>query len=580
MSKIRHIFLFIILVFLTANFSDAFSIKKEYSKYWFKFYSLATKNRVEEANKVINEFFKEPYQYNKREEIVSLIWNYSLQTIKNGNLDAGKNYLYTLSKYENNWKIFDDLSKIELKSLNILKGIKNAFVALKLFIYSDDNILILSPLAKSIFWGLFLSFVVFLLFKYSYNFEVLLNDLNLNLKIVQYISLVVFALISTVFVTGAFYIPFGIGAVIFFYLQKKEKKLLFLYVFLFLFSFIALLYTNIIQTASYNKNYKAIIKIKEGKYTDQELLKIEKELEKDPDPQLFLTIAIRYYNDNLLFDSKRVLEKVKESEKYNKLKYFYLGNIYYKVGFFSKAKDMYFKALQFAPNDPYLNFNVSVLLFKINQPDLAQKYALIAQKAGIKREGEIITKNDPLNINIFPYVNFNFSKEMLFHPIFLGLLIFFVLLILLKIIFRSIGSSIRCASCGKPTKKNRNSVNDRYCEECFNLFIIREPFLSETRKIKYKEIEENNLKMTKKILILSILFPGIDLIYRELSYLYFILSFFTFFSLVLFFTLNVDLIVLKASNILSFNTIFLWLALLFYIITNIISYFVEKKEWL
>ncbi len=580
MSKIKHIFIFIILVFLIANFSDAFSIKEEYSKYWFKFYSLATKNRVEEANKVINEFFKEPYQYNKREEIVSLIWNYSLQTIKNGNLEAGKKYLYTLSRYENNWKIFDDLSKIELKNFNILKGIKNAFVALKLFIYSDDNILILSPLAKSIFWGFFLSFIIFILFKYYYNFEVLLNDLNLNFKFLKYIALIVFAIISLVSFSGIFYIPFGIGAVVFFYLLKKEKKLLFLYLFTFFISFIILTYTNIIQTASYNKRYQAIIKIKEGKYTDQELLKIEKEFEKDPDPQLFLTLAIRYYNDNLLFNSKRVLEKIKESDKYNKLKYFYLGNIYYKVGFFSKAKDMYFKALQVAPNDPYLNFNISVLLFRINQPDLAQKYALIAQKAGIKREGDILTKKDPLKINIFPYVEFKFSKRVFFHPIFLGLLIFFVLLLLLKIAFRSIGTSVRCASCGKPTKKNRNSVNDRYCEECFNLFIIREPFLSETRKIKYKEIEENNLKMTKKIVILSILFPGIDLIYRELSYLYFILSFFTFFFLILFFTLNGDLIVLKASKILSFNTIFLWLALLFYLIINIISYFVEKKEWL
>ncbi len=370
------------------------------------------------------------------------------------------------------------------------------------------------------------------------------------------------------------------AAIAFFYSLKEEKKTIFIYLIIFLLSFVFLLYTNIIQTASQNENYRAILKIKNGEYKTNYLTKIENSLGNNPDPQLALTLAVRYYNDNLLFDAKRVLERIKETEQYNKIKYFYLGNIYYKVGFFSKAKDMYFKALQSAPDDPYINFNISVLLYRINQPDLAQKYALISQKAGIRRSEDITSLKDPIDINVFSYVKFKIERKDFNHPILIGLIVFFVLLALLKLIIRNIGSSTRCASCGRPTKKNRNSVNDRYCEECFNLFIIREPFLSETRKIKYKEIEENNLKKSKIVLFLSIFFPGLDFIYREKISLYFILSSVFYFFFALFFFVRLDLIPLKFDSLISFPEIFLWIALFFYLVINFIIYFLEKKEWL
>ena len=575
--KIITVFLFLLF---SVNFLLSFSVKEEYSKYWFQFYFLATKNRVNEATKVIDEFFRENYQFNKQKEISFLIWNFALKSIKNGDREAGKKYLYTLSKYEKNWRLYDDLSFIEFKSFNFIQGAKNALKALHLFLSGDDNILIISPLSKSIFFGLFLSFVIFVFFKYIYNYEVLAFDLNISSSTLKFLTFIIFLFISLIFFTGLFYIPFGLAAVAFFYSYKEEKKLVFIYFLLFFISFGILFYSNIIQTVSLNQNYKAILKIKEGKYNSNYLTKIENRLINNPDPQLALTLAIRYYNDNSLFDSKRVLESIKESGKYSKVKFFYLGNIYYKVGFFSKAKDMYFKALQFAPNDPYINFNLSVLLYRINQPDLAQKFALIAKNAGIKRGNDIITLKDPIDINVFPYIIFQISKESFFHPIILGIIIFFILLGLLKLIVRNIGTSTRCASCGRPTKKNRNSVNDRYCEECFNLFIIRESFLSETRKIKYEEIEEKNLRESKIIIFLSIFLPGLDLLYREKTYLYFTLSSIFYIFSLLFLLLKFDLSSLKFNGLTVFPELFLWIAILFYLIINLITYFVEKKEWL
>ncbi len=576
----RKIIIFVSIFFLIINLLLAYSVKDEYSKYWFKFYSLARKNRKVEAKKIINKFFEEKYQYNKQKEISTLIWNYSLEKIKEGDKEAGKDYLYTLVKYDKNWRIYDDLAYIELKSFNFTQGIKNSVKTLLLFLKSKDNILVLTPLAKAFFSGIFISFLVFVFFKYFYYFEVLAFDLKISSKFLKLIIFIIFFLLPSIFFLGLFYIPFSLAAIAFFYSLKEEKKTIFIYLFLFFISFLFLLYTDFIQTASQNANYKAILKIKDGEYKSDYLTRIENYLGNNPDPQLALTLAVRYYNDNLLFDAKRVLERIKETEQYNKIKYFYLGNIYYKVGFFSKAKDMYFRALQSAPDDPYINFNISVLLYRINQPDLAQKYALISQKAGIKRSEDIISLKDPIATNIFPYVKFKIKRNDFNHPILLGIIVFFVFLALLKLIIRNIGFSTRCASCGRPTKKNRNSINDRYCEECFNLFIIREPFLSETRKIKYKEIEEKNLKKSKIVLFLSIFLPGLDFIYREKIYLYFILSSIFHFFFFLFIFIRLDLIPLKFDGIISFPEIFLWIALFFYLIINIIIYFVEKKEWL
>ncbi len=579
--KIKNRFFFIIFLLfflLIINGNLISSESSEYSEIWFKFYYTAQKGDTSDAIKIIDELSNAKIKKNYKIEVLYLIWNYSLDLIKDGNYKEGIAYLEKLSnKFKKNWKLSDDIAALKIKHYDLIGGLKNNFKEL-VNISKNDFILIFSPLIKSILLSLLLSFIIFILYNYIENFKLIFNDVGGNSPYT--LLFIMFLLLTPIFYLGIFYIPFGLAGIVIFYFSKKEKNLLLIFYISFFLIFIVYEVSTLLDSIVDNPSYQTIIRLNSGLYQDGELKKAESLYYKNRDEQLGMVIALTYYNDNKLFDAKKILEKMNKNSNTDEIRYLLLGNIYYKVGFFSLARDMYNKALLLNPNDPILNHNLGILLIKINQIESAQKFLKIARDKGVEKEDEIIMKIPYPNLNYFKYTNFKIDTKIFYNPLLLGILITLAFMIITKLLFRKIGESVKCEFCGKPYKRNNRISKRDYCEECFNLFVIKDPLLVETRKIKYKEIDNKNKKKTSKLLYFSLLIPGLDLLEKKYVYIYFIFSslfyMFIFSGIILYENFRK----IKFSNISGIYFISVFSGLIIYFIMNLIIYFIEKREWL
>ncbi len=579
MIRKRAIILSLLIFFISiVNINLLSSESDEYSEFWFKFYYTAQQGKTDDAVRIIDELSNSKIQKNHKMEILYLIWNYSLDKIKRGDYSDGMIYLERLNKnYGNNWKLLDDLSAIKLKHFNFAGAVLNNLQELKIII-KKNLFLILHSFIKALFLSLMISFTIFVLFKYIDNFKLILNDLGK--KEFSITLFMMFLLITPCFFLGIFYIPFGLAGIMVFYFFKKEKNLLLIFYILFFLVFGSYEALMFFDSISRNPSYRMIDKLNSGLYKDGELKKAEELYYKNKDQQLGMVIALSYYNDNKLFNARTILEKMNANSNLDEKKYLLLGNIYYRVGFFALAKDMYNKALSLNPNSPVINHNLGILLIKINQIESGQKLLKMARAKGVKRGNEIIVNIKPPSFNYFKYSDVRLNLKMLYNPLLLGIIVSLFLMLITKLLFRKIGKSIKCEFCGKPTIRNSRVSKRDYCEECFNLFVIKDPLLIETRKIKYKEIDDKNKRRSFKFLLLSLIIPGLDLIEKKYTYSYLVLStlFYTFLFVGLFSYNSIRLI--KFSNISGIYFIFIIIAFLLYFIMNLIISFVEKREWL
>ncbi len=147
--KIKNRFFFIIFLLfflLIINGNLISSESSEYSEIWFKFYYTAQKGDTSDAIKIIDELSNAKIKKNYKIEVLYLIWNYSLDLIKDGNYKEGIAYLEKLSnKFKKNWKLSDDIAALKIKHYDLIGGLKNNFKEL-VNISKNDFILIFSPL--------------------------------------------------------------------------------------------------------------------------------------------------------------------------------------------------------------------------------------------------------------------------------------------------------------------------------------------------------------------------------------------------------------------------------------------------
>ena len=141
--------------------------------------------------------------------------------------------------------------------------------------------------------------------------------------------------------------------------------------------------------------------------------------------------------------------------------------------------------------------------------------------------------------------------------------------------------SVSCSTCLKPvSRRTPGLAQEEYCEECFNLFVVRDPLLGEMRKVRYNEIESGSQRRSKGWLSVSLLFPGFFFLSlkRPLFYILFSLPF--LFSLLLPLFLRKALLPLRISGSLCFPFPFFILAALLYILGILATTLLGRKEWL
>ena len=121
------------------------------------------------------------------------------------------------------------------------------------------------------------------------------------------------------------------------------------------------------------------------------------------------------------------------------------------------------------------------------------------------------------------------AGEFLRFPVLLALLAMAAYIFLLRRFVPSLGQSIFCSKCGKIIRKMsiEQAQSHALCEDCYQLFLIKDPIFLEAKLLKEKEIGRQAGRKHLLQLAISLVVPGFILNFRDRSKV-FALLFFTF----------------------------------------------------
>ena len=215
------------------------------------------------------------------------------------------------------------------------------------------------------------------------------------------------------------------------------------------------------------------------------------------------------------------------------LKYNLLGDIHYEKGQIAQSIQFYRQSLSLNDRDPLTLKNFTVTLLKNNDPDLFLFYSKnYPQLSRIKDKVSTLQKDRlPEKILWQRLLNFSWQSfhpwhfleivagEFLRFPVLLALLAMVAYIFLLRRFVPSLGQSVFCSKCGKIIRKIsiEQAQAHALCEDCYQLFLIKDPIFLEAKLIKEKEIDRQASRNRFLLLAVSLVVPGFILNFHDRS---------------------------------------------------------------
>jgi hypothetical protein len=233
-----------------------------------------------------------------------------------------------------------------------------------------------------------------------------------------------------------------------------------------------------------------------------------------------------------------------------------MGDIYYEKGNIPLSIQYYRQSLSINKSNQATLKNFTVALLKNNDPELfllySKSYPQINEfKDKVKalqksRLPEKILWQRLLNFSWRNFHPWNFLQvvisEFIKFPVLLAILIMAAYVLLLKKLFPALGQSIFCSKCGKIIKKMsiEQVQSHALCDDCYQLFLIKDPIFLEAKILKEKEIHRQFSIRNSLLLLASLFMPGFILNFKDKgkAFTVLFLIFFNIFGFFLFTALN------------------------------------------
>jgi tetratricopeptide (TPR) repeat protein len=267
------------------------------------------------------------------------------------------------------------------------------------------------------------------------------------------------------------------------------------------------------------------------------------------DNEMKVMQAYAYYNQHKTDTALDILQST--GNNYNStLKLNLLGNIYFKKGNVTQSIQFYRQSLSMDDQNKVTleNFTLALIknedpgLFKFylkNYPEIQDYKDRITVPQTIKLPESILWKR-LLNFSWQDFYLWNFlsniAVEFFKFPILLACLLMLVYISLLKKLSPNLGQSTFCNKCTKIIKKKSIEQAHTLCEDCYQLFLIKDPIFLEAKIIKEKEISRKFRFKYSLSLIASLFIPGFSLNFKNKKnvFTFFFLLFFNVFGFYLF----------------------------------------------
>jgi tetratricopeptide (TPR) repeat protein len=470
---------------------------------------------------------------------ISMVKRSDKKEIASSFINLGDHYV-SLKKYDmaeifykrvleispNYWYVYNKLEDISRKKGSFLFNFKNTFPQLSMILKDfEASYLLFNGFFNMLLYASLLVLFIMALLEFIHYFNLAGNDLLIeqgtHFSIMKIIFMVLMMLWPIIIFSGWAIYPFLIIGFLWKYLSEKEKKSV---VFLIIMIVIgSVLYSfNLVIKIHYQKDsFKIIKQVFEGhlfKKIDYEKF----------DPEMKVLQAFSYYEQDQLKVAEDILRSTGESYR-NKSKYILLGNIYYKFENISESIKYFQMALSLDDSSDIALNNFTMVLLKNNNPEVfkswAKRYTEIDEyKNNVLHLKEIqlsqtflwrrlINLNGP-RFNLWN-LSGNILKNFLTLPIIYCLFIFMIYILLIPRLFPPLGKSTYCSKCSKIIKEASVHRSYKLCNDCYQLFMIKDVIFLEAKIVKEKELAKRSRKKTFFILLLSFIVPGLKLMYTN-----------------------------------------------------------------
>ncbi len=439
------------------------------------------------------------------------------------------------------WQIYNKIESVKRKKGSFIFNIKNFLRQTIGLLYNSDSFFVISGLTFSslYFASILVFFILTIIFFYKY-FKIFANDSlcaesgDISVRKIAVFSIAL--LWPFIFLSGWMIFPFIISGLFWSYLNRYEKQsitviIILIFIFSFFFSIRSYLNNSRESDAFYTIN-----EVNSGKFfSKSDYAKFDNELK--------TYLAFSYYENEDYNSSLDIL--LSTGEGYRSIyKFNLLGNIYYKSGNFEESMKYFKNSLDLDENNEIALHNFGITLAIQNNSKIFDSYAsrFPEIKKIIKNAHKIKeVKADP---GLLKRRTFNSSKEK-FAPLsfilkilkeFIELpIMYFSLLTLLyiyfiNIFFTKLGESIRCSKCEKIIKETTADASNHFCNECYQLFMIKDVIFLEAKVSKEEKIKKKQFIRGIFIGGVSLVFPGLNFVFKEkyLSFIVLSIIFYTF----------------------------------------------------
>ncbi len=449
------------------------------------------------------------------------------QYLHEGDYNLAREFYYkVLTLNPGQWDIYNQLERINREEgaltfnfsflatqfIEVFNNFKASFLLVNNFI----NVMFFSGLMV-----LFL-FSILILGKY---FTIAAHDFTVNARggfsVRNLVILLLLLLWPLLFFPGWAAYPFLILGLLWTYFNDTEKRAAILGVVLVGILSILLAFNGYLGNTYKHSGFKEIRNVYEGAL-------YEEDVTRSFDSELKVLQALAYYDEEKFERSLDLL--VSTEENYSSvMKYNLLGNIYFIFDNLNESIKYFKLALSIDDKNPITLNNFALALLKNGNSEVLELYG--------KRYPELSTyQKTATGLQVAPvteiflwkrlmnggresfdagFVTSRLLKQLLRVPVLYLIIIFSLYIVFLKLIFSSTGESTYCSKCAKVIKKKDIHRSYKLCNECYQLFMIKDVIFLEAKILKEKELNKKYMKRYIAILLMSLFIPGLNLHYKN-----------------------------------------------------------------
>ena len=445
------------------------------------------------------------------------------------------------------WTVYNKLEKIQRANGHVFISFKNLFSQLFLVLKNfNASFLLLNHFLNLLFFSGLFTFFIFSIILFIKYFKLTGNDLLIGqdggISTKKMIVVIVVLLWPAVLLSGWMIYPFLVVGFLWFYLNENEKKAV-KYMMAAIVVFSALYGLNmVLEKNLQTDSFKRAQKVYAGELFDKEIYDTF-------DDELKVAQAFSYYEDWKWYPSHLdtaldILNSTADTFKSTQ-KYDLIGNIHYRRGEIDQGIKYYSESLQLDDDNKVALNNFTLALLKDNQPEVFKSYAQRYPQIETLRAKAVDIKDIKLNPGVLwkrlfspPKGKFNpvsfftgVAGELFKLPVVYYILLFMVYVMGLRKIAPALGESTYCSKCAKIIKEASIHKSYKLCDECYQLFSIKDVIFLEAKILKEKELKKTFKSRYIFSLIFSAFIPGLNFNNRGNNRLFLLLSVIFYFLL-------------------------------------------------